>query len=282
MEQTKAPTDSPMGPKETYQNFTRKQKFFHLFWEFLKFEIGLGLVLLVAGGIYFVANDYSLANYRFWFEALWYPIAFLYVVFYITHIRKRRFRDFLLNAPKWPEKGHRWFYIAWSVFFGAVFVTWLILLGLGLARIQGTLIVILVGLWHSCIGAPIVEEILFRGYWFARGEEVYGKDRWFISWDREEFNPEVGEVRKDNIMTFQITYAAMISSLFFGLWHINPIQALYTLFMGLFFCKTRREWGRSLVPAMILHSSGNFLVQILSITNFTFMNDLLAWLTQFM
>ncbi|MHA1732973.1 MAG: CPBP family glutamic-type intramembrane protease [Promethearchaeota archaeon] len=250
------------------------RKFRPLFWEFVKFELGLGLTLLAAAGVFYVANGYSLSNYRFWFEAFWYPIAFCYMLAWVVVVRKVNFRSILANKPKWPKKGERWFYVAFSVAWVAIVVAWLVLLWIGLAVVTGDRLVILVGFWHACVGAPVVEEILFRGYWYERGREVYGEDRWLVRWDREERDPVTGLVERKRVMTFQVTYAGLASSLFFGLWHINPLQAAYTLFIGLFFAKTRREWGESLVPPMLLHSAGNFLARIASITTFLFLDDL--------
>jgi membrane protease YdiL (CAAX protease family) len=171
----------------------------------------------------------------------------------------------------------------YSILFISFVVTWVLLLNKGssYAFIDYPMPLLIVGLIHSCIGAPVVEEILFRGYWYAQSEKVWDKDGWYINWDGIEFNIKTKQKESRRIMRFEITYAAIFSSLLFGIWHLNVIQAIYTFFGGLFFVKTKREWGDTLIAPMILHATWNFMAQIFVITNLPILTNFLTWLISY-
>lgn len=262
------------------ENITERRKFSDLLNDVIKFWIILFLIMGSAVGIFYIANGFSLNNNEFYFHLFWYPLAFISVIVWIKGIKKDKLRPYLLHKPKFPEKHHRWFYIVYSIFFIGFVATWVILLNMGssYAYIDYPTPLLIVGLTHSCIGAPVVEEILFRGYWYAQSEKVWGKDGWYINWNSVELNNKTRKMDQRKVMKFEITYAAIFSSLLFGIWHLNVIQAIYTFFGGLFFVKTKREWGETLIAPMILHSTWNFMAQIFVITNLPVLETFFNWI----
>lgn len=261
-------------------NITERRKSSDLLNDVIKFWIVLFLIMGSAVGIFYIINRFSLDNNEFYFHLFWYPLAFVCILVWVKGIKKDKLRPYLLHKPKFPEKHHRWFYIVYSIFFISFVALWVILLNKGssYAYIDYPMPLLIVSLTHSCIGAPVVEEILFRGYWYKQSEKVWGKDGWYINWNSIELNSTTKQMNERKIMKFEITYAAIFSSLLFGIWHLNVIQAIYTFFGGLFFVKTKREWGETLIAPMILHSTWNFMAQILVITNLPILETIFNWI----
>ncbi|MHA1819367.1 MAG: lysostaphin resistance A-like protein [Promethearchaeota archaeon] len=263
----------------------RKQFFreMFLFALFIVFIMGSAVV------VYYVVNGFKLGDYFVLFHVLWYPLAFACIFLWYKLVRKKKFRDLLLHKPKFPKKHHRWFYIVYSIFFLLIIVFWLMLLEKGnqYAYIRKDNVYIWLTFLHACIGAPIVEEIIFRGYVLNRAMDVWKNEGWYLTWNKKIYVATAGEERANikeiPIMNFQISYAALIMAIFFGIWHINPIKMIYTPIGGLFFAKTRREWGDSLIPPMMLHTTWNFLANIFLWTAFpilsVFLGNLLTYLS---
>ncbi|MHA1341401.1 MAG: lysostaphin resistance A-like protein [Promethearchaeota archaeon] len=249
----------------------------------LGFEMFLFFIMGVAVYIFFILNNNSFEGYEIPFYLFWYPLSFFVIIVWIKVIKKEKTKKYLLEKPKWPKKHHRWFYIAYTIFFFVIIVGWLIFLKLGTNYAvfrDIDLSLIILGYIHSCVGAPIVEEIIFRGYWHEEAKKVWGKDGWYLEWKKKFFLNNTNKIIEYKIiekpiMKFQITYAAIFSSFLFGIWHLNIIQSIYTFFGGLIFVKTKREWGNTLIAPMILHASWNFLAQILIITEFPIFDTIL-------
>ena len=90
------------------------------------------------------------------------------------------------------------------------------------------------GLWPSIlvtvIIAPIIEEILFRGILFKKLLEKHS-----------------------------LVFSVVIGGLIFAVMHLNPIQAIAVLPMGMYLCVMYRQLG-SIIPGIFLHASWNLLV----------------------
>jgi len=103
---------------------------------------------------------------------------------------------------------------------------------------------------------PVFEELLFRGYLFVRGQEVFQKKSLGFS-------------------NFKISYASIFSGIAWGFWHLptpiilcyfnDPIIEIYRSLIGfvpvasvtgIFLGEIRRK-TKSLLPGMILHLAGN-------------------------
>jgi len=175
----------------------------------------------------------------------------------VKFIKKKNFKEFLLGTPKIPKKGHQWFYSLYIITMISIVILALILLSTGIIILIPINDIFSLHFFHSVFGAGIVEELIFRGYLYSRSEEIYGPDRHYIVWAREEYDDE-GKSRLKPVMTFEITYAALLSSMFFGLYHLPylSLHVVATFFGGLLACKFRNETD-SLIPGMILHSSFN-------------------------
>ena len=90
------------------------------------------------------------------------------------------------------------------------------------------------GLWPSIlvtvIIAPIIEEILFRGILFKRLLEKHS-----------------------------LAFSIVVGGLIFAVMHLNPIQAIAVLPMGMYLCVMYRKLD-SIIPGIFLHASWNLLV----------------------
>ena len=84
------------------------------------------------------------------------------------------------------------------------------------------------------IAAPVSEELLFRGIFYQKAEELSG--RWKA--------------------------AALFSSLLFGVYHGNPVQGIYGFLTGMVLCLVYEKTGR-LSAAMLFHGAGNLAVYLL-------------------
>lgn len=246
------------------------------------------IILIILGGgtifIIFIIDWLTPGDsFDLLFYILWYPMATLSTVIWIKKIERRNLKEYLGSKLKWPERGSRWFYILYGVFFSCCIAVWVILLisGPQYADIQYTsLPVFILRLTHSCVGAPLVEEYLFRGYIYERSKTVWGTDGLYISINKQITSHNDLKQKKKELSLMRITYAGLFSSLLFGIWHLNIIQTIYTFFGGLIFVKTKREWGQSLVAPIMLHSSWNLMAQIVVFTELPWLvgliDDLIA------
>ncbi len=92
------------------------------------------------------------------------------------------------------------------------------------------------GIFIFCIAAPVLEEILFR---LLAYDLIYRK---------LGFLP-----------------AALISSLLFGIYHLNAVQGVYAFIMGMLFCILYHRDHRIPVPVMI-HIGANLAVWLFANT----------------
>lgn len=86
----------------------------------------------------------------------------------------------------------------------------------------------------TAVGAPIVEELMFRGVIYRRLRRMAG-----------------------------VIPSAMIVSLLFGVYHGNWIQAPYAFLLGLA-CVYVYERYKSIIAPMILHGTANFIAVVIS------------------
>lgn len=97
------------------------------------------------------------------------------------------------------------------------------------------------GLWPSIIItviiAPIIEEILFRGILFKKLLEKHS-----------------------------LAFSAGVGGLIFAIMHINPIQAIAVLPMGVYLCIMYKRLD-SIIPGILVHASWNLFVVFITATN---------------
>ncbi len=97
----------------------------------------------------------------------------------------------------------------------------------------------IMGLWPSILATviigPIVEEILFRGILFKTLLQKHG-----------------------------ILFSVVVGGIVFAAIHLNPIQAINALPMGIYLCVMYRKLG-SIVPGIFLHASWNLLVAVITV-----------------
>ena len=99
---------------------------------------------------------------------------------------------------------------------------------------------IMFGILIYCIAAPIIEELIFRVFLY----------NWIYS--RTGF-----------------AAAAVLSSLIFGVYHMNMVQGIYAFIMGVIFCFFYHRDHRIWVP-VLMHSGANLAVWLLSQRLFSF------------
>lgn len=254
-----------------------KKKPKHPFWDLIKEIIYFAILCVILAGILFgvfyltIEYDAIFDNLSNIFYLMFYPCLLGAFCIWIKLFKKRKFKDFMLGLPKMPKRGERWFYVLIILGYSIVMVTYVVLFAAGLA-----VFVIPIDFWllffHGVVGAPIVEEIIFRGYIYLRCESIYNQNGYYISWTRKKFDDE-GLLTEFPFMTFQVTYAAIVSSLLFGIFHMNLLQLLYTPIAGLIICKFRREW-KSLIPCMIFHAMVNSFSHIYSVI---FIDNISLW-----
>ncbi len=209
-------------------------------------------------------------NAAFWLYALFYAGFFGAFVLWTKGIKKINLKPFLLSRPRFPEKGHRWFYVAYCTVWCGIVIALIVLIAMGVVLLPTINMQLIVLLVYGCVEAPIVEEIIFRGYIYSRAEVVWGHRHFFTTWSREDKNPQTRILETKRVMSFEITFAALVSSIIFGIYHVPSygVGAIVQFIGGLLFCKARNEWGNTLVAPMVFHASWNLLVGVLQIMTF--------------
>jgi len=103
-----------------------------------------------------------------------------------------------------------------------------------------------------CFAAPIVEELVFRGIIFNR------LSAWMPSW-----------------------IAVIVSSVMFGIMHLNLFQGLYTFLIGVAFCVLYVRYRNLLIPIIghIAFNSVNLLINELLLKTVEEINDFLLLIT---
>lgn len=158
-----------------------------------------------------------------------------------------------INKLGWSDLGFKRFKIGKSLlyfigFYGLMFCFLILLVLLtsatgingdsGSANAQRT-VQLSLGLWPSIlvtvIVAPIIEEILFRGILFKKLREKHS-----------------------------LAFSAIVGGLIFAVMHINPIQAIAVLPMGIYLCLMYQKLG-SIIPGIFLHASWNLLVVFITV-----------------
>lgn len=244
-----------------FGNITKEFFLIILLWLVLAL-LFIGLPLIIIFDLnWFLENFYTI------FYTTFYISLFIAFLIWIKLIRKIKFKDFILGRPKFPEKGRCWFSYLFIIGTTTIFSILMILLTLNILTISLPLnsfhnIVLLI---HLAIGAPIVEEIFFRGYLYHKCEELY---------EMKKLN--LYEQTQKPFRKLQISYAALISSFFFGIYHFNifTLNFLYiitTAFIGLLFCQFRKEWN-SLIPGIIFHAIWNIMAVFIYLTSFNSQN----------
>ena len=163
-----------------------------------------------------------------------YPCCFAYLLIWNRIFRKQSLLSLFGGKIKIPEKSHRWFGILVSGFM-LFFILRIsnILLVNQLDRTNLTSLYLQFN--YSVIQAPIIEELIFRGYFYSR----------FRS-----YNETTGKMSWASFLVVEMVFNGVL----FGFWHyFDVVVALQGFFFGMFLAKTRNEWGNSLVMPIILH-----------------------------
>ena len=247
--------------KHKFGNITKEFFLIILLWLILAITF-IALPLIIVFGLNWFIESFYTIFYLTFYTTL--SVAFL---IWIKLIKKRSFKDFILGRPRFPEEGHCWFSYFFIIGTVTIFVTFTILITMDFITISLPLLSFhnIVLFIHLTIGAPIVEEIMFRGYLYDRGEELYEEKK--LTFYKQE---------KEPFRKLQISYAALISSFLFGIYHfniftLNFLAVISTSFIGLLFCQFREEWN-SLVPGMIFHSVWNLLIILIYLTSFAYLS----------
>ncbi len=246
------------------------REFWNLLKELVLFVLFCLMLALIPFSIFYFlfGLDWIFDNMYIIGGLLFYPCFLGALLLWIKIVKKRDLKELFLGRPQFPEKGHRWFYYLWILGWSIILIIYLVMLATNLAYISVPAFNFGVTVFNGVIGAAIVEELFFRGYLYSRCEDLFGKNRHYVEWTRQEYNKS-GDLIEKPFMTFEITYAALLSSLIFGIAHMNPLQSIITFFGGLFFCKFRNEW-KSLIPGMFFHGMWNALVIFYVATEFNF------------
>ncbi len=253
------------------------------FWDFILEIIEFIIMCFVIAGIMFVIfvliiGWVEVFNNLSTIATIMFQPSLLGAFFLWVSITKRKkFKDILMGKPKIPEKGHRWFYyffiITWFILLAGFFT----LLLLGWILFEPNLPEFWLDIYSGVLLAPIVEEIVYRGYIYLRCDDIYQGGRIYYEWKSKKYD-EDGKLVERTFMTFEITYAAVLSSVLFSVSHVQYMLSGFTapflfiegLIGGLLFCKFRNETD-SLITGMVFHGMYNFGVQLIGSTVFLFL-----------
>lgn len=268
----------------------KERIFLNLIWEILLFSLFLGLILWSINNLF--------KKYLYLVDILMYPAILVCFLFWLIVIKKDNPKNYLLGRPSLPKNREKYVYLAYAVGFVVVIILWLFLLSTGLGNMNVTTpYSLVVEFFRMCICAPIVEEIIFRSYFYARIESLYGVDSWRIEnkkiihdfgFKMENANHEtsnetnieannkadIQKFHSNALLSLEITSAAIISSIFFSLWHLDPFKAIPTFAMGLLLCKIRNNCGKTLIIPILVHFSLNFYIYLGHYTNSDFVQNL--------
>ena len=249
----------------------------HPFWDLILEIIEFGIMCFVIAEIMFVIFvliigwDEVFNNYMTIAKIMFQPSFFGVFILWILITKRKKFKDIIMGKPKFPEKGHRWFYYFFVIGWFSLLADFFVFLATGLISFEPKFPDFGLDI-YSLFWAATGEEIIFRGYLYLRCEDIYGKNKIYYEWNylkRDENSREV----KEQFMTFEITYAAILSSVFFASVHFmylftwGPISLFIGFVGGLLFCKFRNETD-SLVIAMIFHWMYDFGISLINATVF--------------
>ncbi len=224
----------------------------------LMFGFLIAIIIILINGV-----EWLFANYMTVLYLLGYPTLLGVFILWVKVIKKWKFKEFLLGKPKIPEKGKRWIYIVILLWTLMYLIEQIILFSLNFVIFNLYDAYFWLCVYTTVLGASIVEELLFRGLLYSRCQDVYGSNRYSITMTREVIDGS-GNILEKPLMTFEIPYATLFSSVVFTFWHVQyylDFSGLMMVFvMGLLLCKTRNDWN-SLIPGMIIHAMWNLYVQ---------------------
>jgi membrane protease YdiL (CAAX protease family) len=262
-------TDAEIEQTEVPQKKWINYPFWDLILEIIVFFV-FCLCIAVAMAVIFVLIfgwDYVFENYSNISSIMLGPSLFGAFILWVAITKRKSFKEIFMGIPKFPEKGHRWFYYFFVITWLLLFTAFLVSLVIGWTAFIATPSTVGWGI-YSFFWAAFGEEVYFRGYFYLRSEDVYGRGRFFFEWKFTKRNDEGRFVGK-TFMTFEITYPAIFTSIIFAAAHLSlsPISLLLGFVGGLFFCKFRNETN-SLIIAMIFHWMYDFGTLLLNYTLF--------------
>jgi parallel beta-helix repeat protein len=217
--------------EENHQNFHNPQ----IFRNFLK--MGLFFLLICIIAIIFQQLPRLIG------ELFLYPILLISIIMWIKFVQKDEIRPILLKKSKMPIKEHYWFiYLVLMAFGINIFIIGLkffFIFANGGPEFIPQNDFTISSIIYSVFMAPIMEEIIFRGYFY-----IYLK----------KINEDSYKLNKNRFLLAE----CVISSVLFGVWHFYDILLIFlAFFFGLFLCKIRNEFGESLLVNTLLHSIYN-------------------------
>jgi membrane protease YdiL (CAAX protease family) len=229
----------------------------------------MGVIFVLIFGWNFVIENFSTIYY-----IMFDPSLFGAFILWVAIIKKKTFKEIFLGLPKLPEKGSRWFYYLIFITYFSLLAIFFALLAMGLISFETPLPEFWHKIYNGVIWAPISEEIYYRGYIYSRSEDIFGKGRFLLEWNVSKRNGE-GQLVDKQFMTFEVTYTAIFSSIFFSLGHFqhilsfNPFALISIFIHGLVYCKARNDTN-SLITGMILHGMWNFGLYLMEGTVYLF------------
>ncbi len=248
-------------------DLNNKLKLLDLLKEISLFASFLGILLLI---LYITCK-----RYLYLVDILLYPVIFCYFIFWLKIFKKDNLKKYLLNRPILPKGIEKYLYLLYTLGFIVIFIIWIFLLTTELGAMNTTTPdALLVEFFRMCVCAPIVEEIIFRGYLYHQSEKIWGQDRWYIKKNKIKHDPKVINSYSEKLISLEITSAAIFSSIFFSLWHLDIIKLAHTFLSGLILCKVRNNSGKSLVIPIFLHFTINFYLYLGIYTNSSFVEEI--------
>ncbi|WP_371805870.1 lysostaphin resistance A-like protein [Candidatus Lokiarchaeum ossiferum] len=203
-------------------------------------QMGLEIAIFITGTATIIMGvEYFPITWRLFLS---YPLLLLWLSVYQRGVLKEDFSKITLYLPKKPVQEHRWVQIL------TIALIFILILSILNVLIDFNPLVVRfpqkstwVYIFYSCIQAPLVEELYFRGFFYSRVKE----------WNH---------FAKKLNRNYFILIEAFCSAVLFAFWHVFSFMIFYSaFFVGLFLCFLRNEWGESLVLGFVIHSMYNFI-----------------------
>ncbi len=203
----------------------------HVIFEVMIFMLGSATIIL--------SMEYISIQ---WKLLLTYPLLLVWLVVFQRGVLKESIKLCYLKKPKTPPKDHQWVTILTFALIGIlilgifnILVSWSPFLVRTPAKSSWFYI------YYSCIQAPIVEELYFRGFLYSR---------------MKHWNQSTRKLSQNQFYLVE----AFCSALLFAFWHVFSFMVLYSaFFVGLFLSFLRNEWGESILLGLLIHSLYNFI-----------------------
>lgn len=219
------------GWTQPEKNFDQPIKFRQFIFEILIFITGSATIIM--GVDYFPIS---------WKAFLTYPLLFFWLLIFQKGVLKESFNQCFLHFPKKPIQDHLWVhYLTITLFFILILSILNIVIDFNPFVIRIPVKSTWVYIFYSCIQAPFVEELYFRGFFYLR---------------MKKWNQSAKKINRNCFILIEAFFSAVL----FAFWHVFSFMIFYSaFFVGLFLCFLRNEWGESLLLGFLIHSLYNFI-----------------------